>query len=138
MSGLVVPTEGEIQLLTKMVQAALSTDENYIMKLFNNNHAPASGDSSSNYTETGFVGYTAHTLTRSGWVTPTIVSGAAQSTYTTQTWTCSGTGDTLYGYYVLGATSGKVLWAEAFASARTLANGDQLNINPQISLQSVN
>jgi hypothetical protein len=136
--ALIVPTEGEIQLLTKMIKAALTTDENYIMHLNNNNYTPVAGSTLTNFTETGFTGYAAVTLTRAGWSTPTIVSGNAQSTYAQQSWTCTGTGDTIYGYYVVGPTSGKVLWAEQFASSRTLANGDVLNVNPQIYLVSAN
>jgi hypothetical protein len=121
-----------------MVQAALSTNENYVMHLYNNNYTPVAGSVTSNFTETAFTGYAAVTLTRSGWSNPSTVSGDAQSTYAQQSWTCTGTGDTLYGYYVVGATSGTTLWAEAFSSPRTLANGDVLDINPQFTLVSAN
>ncbi len=136
--AMVIPTEGELELLKKMIQVALSTDENYILHLYNNNVAPSSSSTSSTFTETAFTGYTAKTLTRASWATPTLVSGQGQTTYAQQSFSCTGTGDTIYGYYVLGATSGKVLWAEQFSSSRTLANGDVLNINPQMQLASQN
>ena len=49
---------------------------------------------------------------------------------TAQSWTCGATGDTIYGYFIVGATSGKLICAEAFATPRTLASGDTLSITP--------
>ena len=140
MAGLVVPLVGETQLLNKMLQAALSVDENYILKLFQNNVTPNSSFTSGSMTEANFTNYAAKTLTRAGWNSSVIVSGQSQSSYGSnpQTWTCGTTGNTIYGYWVEGATSGAVLWAEAFAVARVLANGDVLNLTPQFTLVSAN
>lgn len=138
--ALVVPQEGELQLLDKMLRAALSVDENYILLLFQNNYTPDTNATASLFTEATFSGYAAMTLSRANWNASTIVSSKAQSSYGSnpQTWTCGVTGNTIYGYWVQGATSGKVLWAERFAVARTLATGDVLNITPQFTLVSAN
>jgi hypothetical protein len=130
---LLCPAQGQIQLLTKMLQAALSTNENYTLNLYQNNHTPAAGDTSSNYTAASFTGYSAATLTRAGWANPSTVSGSALTSYATQSWT-AGSSQTVYGYYVLGATSGDVLWAEAFSTARALNSADVLNLNLQFTL----
>lgn len=141
MCALIVPDEGEIQLLQKMLQVALSTNENYILKLYQSNTTPNSATSRSSFTEANFTGYAARTLTRANW-SGAVVNGsnAAVLSYGTspQSWTCGTTGNTIYGYWVEGATSTKVLWAERFATTRTLATGDVLNLQPQFTLQSAN
>lgn len=143
--ALLVPREGDVQLLTDL----LSSGENWLLGLFNSNITPAETDVAATYTahETAFVGYARKTLTRtitgSTWSTPVSQApsgspawsarsqvGHSQYGSSPQTFTCSGTGDTIYGYFVLGGTSGKLIFAEAFATPRTLANGDSLSITP--------
>jgi hypothetical protein len=139
--ALVVSNEGEIQLLQKMLKVALSTDENYILKLYRADKTPAAADASGSFTEANFTAYAARTLTRANWSNAvTNGSGAAEVSYgtTAQSWTCGTTGNTIYGYWVEGATSSKVLWAERFGTSRVLANGDILNISPKFTLQSQN
>ena len=135
---LVVPTEGEIQLLQKLLQLTADT-ETYILHLYQNLYAPVPATTATNFTEANFTGYAAVTLNRTDWATPTLNgSNIAQSQVAQQSWTCGATGNTIYGYYVMGATSGKVLWAEEFGTARVLAVGDILNLTPVFTLQSAN
>jgi hypothetical protein len=125
MCVLVVPSEGESQLLQKMLQVALSTSENYILKLYQSNTTPTSSTSKTSFTEANFTGYAARTLTRANWSNAIINgSNAAVLSYGTspQSWTCGTTGNTIYGYCVEGATSTNVLWAERFGTTRTLAS----------------
>ena len=139
--ALVVPQEGELQLLQKMLKVALSTDETYILKLYRTNVTPNSATAKTSFTEANFTGYAARTLTRANWSAGVIYgSAAAEVSYgtTPQSWTCGTTGNTIYGYWVEGAASTKVLWAELFATARVLANGDILNLSPKFTLQSQN
>lgn len=138
--ALKIPNEGELELLDKCLKDTLSVDENYIMKLYQNDHTPANSDTAADYTEATFAGYSAKPLTRAGWgIASTNDSGLAQSTYSVeQSWTCTDSSQIIYGYYVLGATSGKVLWAEKFDITRTLAVGDQLKITPIFTLRSQN
>ena len=122
--------EGELELLDKMLKDALSVDEAYILKLFQNNYTPADTTTSANMTAATFTNYAHKTLTRAGWSAATTnASGKAESSYGTapESWTCGATGNTIYGYWVEGASSGKVLWAERFATARVLASGDVLD-----------
>lgn len=138
--ALICPAEGELQLLNKMLQAALAVDENYILMLYQNNYTPDTNATATMFTEANFTGYAAMTLTRANWSAATIVGGEAQTSYGSnpQTWTCGITGNIVYGYWIQGATSGKVLWAERFTVARSLVNTDVLNVLPTFQLASQN
>ena len=145
--ALLVPREGDVQLLTDLLGGG--TLEAWNLRLFNSNITPAETDTASTYTahETAFTGYSAKSLTRSvgstTWNTPVSQApsgspawssrtqvGHSQYGSAAQTWTCGASGDTIYGYFITGATSGKLICAEAFATPRTLANGDTLSITP--------
>jgi hypothetical protein len=130
---LLCPAQGQIQLLNKMLNAALSTNENYILQLYSNSHTPAAADTTANYTPASFTNYAAATLTRSGWASASTVSGSAATSYSTQSWT-AGSSQTVFGYYVVGATSNDVLWAELFSTARALNTNDVLNLNLNFTL----
>jgi len=137
--ALVTPDAGELELLDKMIKDALSVDEDYTLKLFKNDYTPSQSTVFGDFTEADFTGYSAATLTRANFGAASTVNNKAESTYSAQqSWTCGTTGNTVYGYYVLGATSGTCLWAERFATSRTLANGDQLNLTPKLTLNSEN
>ncbi len=113
---------GELELLDKMLKDALSANEDYVLKLFRNDYTPDQTTASGSLTEANFTNYAATTLTRAGWNTAVTVSNKAESSYgsAAQSWTCGATGNTIYGYFVEGATSGTVLWAERFAVSKKL------------------
>jgi hypothetical protein len=126
--------EGELQLLNKMLKLALSTDETYILKLYRTDVTPNSSTSRTSFTEANFTGYAARTLTRANWSAGVInASNASEMSYgtTPQSWTCGTTGNTIYGYWVEGTTSTKVLWAERFSTSRVLASGDKIKACPR-------
>lgn len=137
--ALVVPNAGELELLDKMLKDALSSDEDYILKLFQNDYTPDQTTASGSLTEANFTNYAAVTLTRAGWNQAVTISNKAESSYgsAAQSWTCGASGNTIYGYYVANP-SGTVLWAERFAVSRVLANGDVLNLTPKFTLNSEN
>lgn len=139
--ALVVPNEGELELLDKMIKDALSSDEDYILKLFQNNYTPDADAASGSFTEASFTNYAAKTLARTTWnAAVTNGSGRGETSYgaSPQAWTCGASGNTVYGYWVEGASSAKVLWAERFGTSRVLASGDILNIQPKFTLHSEN
>ena len=139
--ALVTTNLGELELLDKMLKDALDTDENYILKLFHTDVTPSENSTSASFVEATFTNYAAVTLTRSNWNAAVLNgSNAAESSYgsAAQSWTCGATGDTIYGYWMEGATSGTCLWAEKFATARTLTDSDVLNLLPKFTLQSAN
>ena len=144
---LVVPHEGELRLMSDMFGGG--TLENWQLCLFNSNITPNEADTAATYTahEATFTGYSRITLTRSisgtTWNTPTSVAPSGTPSWSSRTlvghtqygtgpqvWTCGATGDTVYGYFVIGVSSGKLIFAEAFPTARTLANGDTVDVQP--------
>jgi hypothetical protein len=138
--SLLVPDEGEVRLLTELLDGG-TTRENWTLKLYKTNVTPAETDTSASYTECDFTNYVSKTLTRTvgagTWGTPSTAAGVTSSTYhsgTPQTWTCGAAGNTVYGYFVVGATSGKVAFAELFDTPRTLAADDTLNLTPKLQL----
>jgi len=135
--ALVVPDLGEIELLTKLLINTADT-EDYILKLYKNNYTPIAATVVGSFTEADFTNYVDKTIARSDWAAPSTVSNKAESSVTTQSWTCGATTNTIYGYYVVGATSGVCLWAEEFATERVLADGDILNLTPKFNLSSAN
>lgn len=145
--ALLVPHEGDVQLLNDLL--GTSTREDWQLGLFNSNITPAETDAAATYTahEPAFTNYARKTLTRSigasTWNTPVSQApsgspawsarsqvGHSQYGSAPQVWTCGATGDTVYGYFIIGATSTKLICAEAFTTPRTLASGDTLSITP--------
>lgn len=133
---LLAPDAGEVELLDKMLKDALSVNEDYSLRLFTNNYTPVESSVLGDFTEPTFVGYAPVTLTRASWAGASTSMGVTSTQYATQSWTKGDAGSVdIYGYFVIGATSNVVLWAERFAvSPRTLANGDTLNLTPRVEL----
>lgn len=132
--ALLVPDVGEVELLDKMLKDALSTDEDYTLKLYKTDVTPAEGDTAGSYTEADFTGYAAKTLNRSGWAGATTTAGTTSTSYAQQSWSMTGTSQTIYGYWVIGVTSAVALWAEKFAASRTLVDPSTLNLTPKMEL----
>lgn len=133
--ALVLPSAAEKTVLDFLLGAA--TPSNQVLKLFTNNIAPSDTDTASTYTEMATLGYVAKTLTKTAWATMAGATGApAVSTYAQQTWTfTAGTAVPVYGYFVIDSTTGLLLWAEAFGTAKVVQNtGDQILITPAITL----
>jgi len=143
--AMLIPNEGEIQLLTDLLSGG--SLENWSLRLFKADITPAETDTAATYTaqEATFSSYTAKTLTRSvsgsTWSTPvsqapsgswSAEAACAYSAYgsSPQSWTCGATGNTIYGYFITGATSGKLIGVEKFTTARTLVSGDTLSLTP--------
>lgn len=141
----IIPREGALIALAEL----LASGEAWQLGLYNSAVTPSETDTATTYTsrETAFSGYSRKTLTRSvsgaTWGTPALASPSgspawtgrgqvARSAYQPQSWTVGATGDTIHGYFVVGATSGKLLLAGSFAPPRTLATGDVLTVTPSL------
>ncbi len=124
-----IPSAGE----NKLVEFALgySTPGNQLLKLYTNNVTPADTDTAATYTEMATLGYAAKTLTKTSWSVAQS-GGVATATYAAQTWTfTAGAAVTVYGYFVVDATSGVILWSEPFTSGKIIQyTGDQIIITP--------
>lgn len=132
--ALITSNAAECALLDKMLKSALVSDENYILKLFRNDYTPDDNYAAASFTEANFTNYAAKTLTRSAWASAAVVSSKAQTSYATQSWTCGSSGNTIYGMYVVGSSSGTVLWSERFGSTRVVADQDVLSVTPTFTL----
>src|SRR5262245_44697244 len=114
--ALLAPDVGEVELLDKMLKDALSVDEDFTLKLYKTNVTPAESDTASSYTVADFTNYVNKTLTRAGWAGASTSGGTTSTTHSQQSWTNGGSSQTIYGYYVIGATSTVLLWAELFTT----------------------
>jgi hypothetical protein len=121
-----------------MLKDALSTNEDFILKLYKNDYTPVTATTAGDFTSADFTNYVVKTLARATWNAAVTVSNKAESSYGTTplSWTCGATGNTIYGYFVIGATSTTVLWAERFGTSRVLALDDVLNLTPKFTLAS--
>ena len=131
--SLLAPSVGEAQLLTNALQAA--SPEALILKLYSNAHAPVFGDTAASYTEVaGGLGYSAMTLTRAGWSNAVVANPASIQYGTPQVTNFIGTA-TVYGYFLVGAVSGTLYWAEqTYPGGQVFNNGDSLTVTPKITL----
>jgi hypothetical protein len=141
-----IPREGQIPLLTELISAG----ENWNLNLFKTSITPAVTDTLSTYTAqvATFTGYSQMTLTRTqtgstwgaaaGTGTTIDAGGNAKAIYhsgTPQTWSAT-SAQTIYGHYLSGATSGKLILAELWGSSVSLINPSTLNLTPVLELGS--
>lgn len=127
-----VPSNGESRLLSFMLgKTAL---ESFVVKLYTNNVTPGESDSAGTYTELSGSGYSSVTLTAANW---TVTAGDPTSaSYPQITWTFTGAAGNVYGYFVVGQSSGQLLWAERFSDGpyNVALSGDQIKVTPTITL----
>lgn len=103
--ALTVPDVGET-----LAAAALVTKEDYSLRLFTNDWQPGESDDDTDYVEATGGGYAAKTLDSGSW---SVASSVAS--YAPQVWTFTAGGPAaVYGYYLVGVTSGVLLLADRF------------------------
>jgi hypothetical protein len=132
--ALLVPNVGEGLMLEHIT--GKTAVENLLLKLFQSNTTPGETDTAGTYTEATFTGYAAKTLTGASW---TITTGApTYASYAEQTFTSTAgsQNQAIYGYYVVGATSGTLYWSERFTDGpyTIVNNGDAIKVTPYIEL----
>lgn len=133
--ALVVPSASEKTLAEFMLGVA--TPGNQTLKLFVNNVTPDDDSTAASFTEMSTHGYAAKTLTKTSWVATQGATGQpCSAAYAAQTWTfTAASAVSVYGYYIIDVTTGKLLWAEKFASAKVVENaGDQIIVTPTITM----
>jgi hypothetical protein len=134
--ALLVPNEGEIELLKRMLNFTGSAVPNVVLRLYTNNISPAEGDVVASYTQSTGTGYTHIVLTGSSW-TVNSPAGTTTAEYAQQTFTYTGAEANIYGYYVTNTHPGTiVLWAERFTDGpySIPAGGGSVKITPKIEL----
>lgn len=134
--ALVIPNVGEALILDNALKTA--SPEALILKLYSNNYDCINSSVAGSFTEVASGGYVAKTLTRAGW--GAAVGGSpTQSTYgTPQVFSWTGAA-TVVGYFLVGAVSGTLYWAERLyaGAGQVFANGDSLTVTPRITFASV-
>lgn len=135
--ALKVPTVGE-NLMLGWAISSTSVPEDLTLHLYQNDYTPVDGSVDTDFSEANFTNYTSKSLTRSGWNAVAQNSNAkAEIQYgTVQSWTCGATGNTIYGYYITGSTSGTLIWAERFGSAQVLVENEDLDLTIKLTLNS--
>jgi len=133
---LLVPNVGENITLSYLVNK-VTTPENLVYRLYATNVTPAETDTAATYTEAAGGGYSSKTLAGASW---TITNGNPTSAaFAQQAYTFTGpltTNLTLFGYYVVRASSLDLVLAELFSSTFTPNNnGDQVLLTPQITCE---
>jgi hypothetical protein len=133
--ALLVPNAGEVLILKNFLNH--TAPQNLKLKLFKNDKTPADGDSEASYTEATFSGYSDADLTGANW---TVTGGApSEASYPQQTFTSDANQATqnIYGYYIVQAVSGFIMWAERFPNGPyPIANaGDAIKVTPKIQLK---
>lgn len=117
-----------------LLKAALNhtPPEDQLLKLFTNDKTPADGDVAADYTEAAGGSYAAKALTGSAWSVTT--ANPAVATYAAQTFTGLTPGN-YYGYFIVQASSGLLLWAERFSTSPRVvqAAADEIVFTPRIT-----
>lgn len=133
--ALLVPDVGEQKLLAYALNKL--TPEDMTLKLYKNNYTPVEGSVAGDFTVADFTGYTNVSVLGSSFTITTTV-GVTEAARAAAAFTSSAdqAAQNVYGYYVIGATSGVVLWAERFSDGPYVIsiNGDQINVTLKIQM----
>jgi len=128
-----LPDVGEVKALDDWL--GTTTPEAQTLKLYSNNITPAEGDTAGTYTECSGSGYAAKALARATWNAASTAAGLTTKTYPAQVFTFSAA-ITVYGYFIVGATSGTLLWSELLYPGGQAwpAAGGTLTLTPKIAM----
>ncbi len=119
------------EAILKALTGVSTTTETLKLKLYTNNFTPTALSVLADFTEATGGGYAEKSLSASAWT----MTGNAIST-TPQLFTFTGSVGSVYGYYLVGATSGKLIASEKFTSGpfNVAANGDKITVTATISV----
>jgi hypothetical protein len=133
---LVTPDVGEVEILECAFKDA--SPEALNLKLYSNNYDPVKGSVAGNFTELSGGGYAQKALTRAGWSSAVPGSPSSISYATQQTFSFTGAVNVV-GYYLVGAVSGNVYWAERLyaGAGQPLGDGEAVAFTPKITFASV-
>lgn len=123
--------EGCLELLKYCLNALSQGDLK--LRLFVNDYTPVLTTVLADLTQCTATGYAAITLAGGTWTFAT-ASDIVTASYAGQTFTFSGTGQTVYGYYVTNNAGTKCLWAERIGTAYVIpGGGGSLTIIPTVA-----
>ena len=130
---LLVANSSEVIIMENFLNKTAPQD--LVLRLYSSDTTPSETDTEATYTETSGGGYLEESLTAASWtVTP---GNPTTATYPEVTFTFTGAAGNVYGYYVVQAVSGALMWAERFTNAPlNIQNaGDEIRITLQITLE---
>jgi hypothetical protein len=129
---MVIPNSGKLLLIQMALGNPGAITEDFVVDLYSNNYTPVDSSVASNFTTAAFTGYAQASVPRSSFGAPTIVSNVANITSSaTPQFACSGGGgQTVYGWYMRGATSGTVYAAQIFSAPLAMVPGLTLSLYP--------
>lgn len=128
---IVVPNAGALVLLPITLGKASFPGSHWQLHLYQNAYTPVPLSVPADFTESSFGSYAQVDIDPSLWTSPTIISNRASETANSGTpysWTNTGSPQTVYGYYVTDFAGTTVIFAEQFATPRTLNTGDTLQL----------
>ena len=129
---LVLPNIGEVEMLECALRD--TTPEALVLCLYSNNATLSEATVLANLTECAISGYAGKNLTRAGWGAAVAGDPSYIPYGTPQVFAFSGTG-TVYGYFLKGATSGNLYWAEVlYPSGQLVNSGDSITVTPRFEL----
>jgi hypothetical protein len=125
-----ISSDGAENIL-KYMTGVITTTETLSLKLFSSNTTPGPLTVLGDFTEVTGGGYAAKSLSAAEW---TVTGNSATST--SQLFTFTSNIGLIYGYYLVGATSGKLIASERFISGpyNIAASGDTLTVTATISI----
>lgn len=129
---MVVPNEGKIILLDRAFCTPANAPEDYSLRLFQNNVTVNDASTLADFVIATFTGYGNVSITRASMPTPTITANVAYTERATDpTFThTGGASQTVYGWILVGVTSGKVLLGQNFDVAHLMSLGAVVTIDP--------
>lgn len=138
--NMVIPNEGKLAFLNVMLPDDGTDQEDFYVRLYKNNYTPVNGSTGADFTEADFTGYSQVAIARSDFTDPYISSNVAfTDSAVIPVYTCTGgSAQTVYGWYMVGQTTGTVYAAQKFDAARSMASGAEEHLDPfSIGLQTL-
>ena len=132
--ALVLPNIGEVEMLECALKDA--SPEALILKLYSNNYDGLEASTAASFTEVSGGGYAAKALTRAGWGAAVAADPSYIPYGSGQVFAFTGAVAAVVGYFLVGATSGNLYWAERMyaGAGQAFANGDSLTVTPRFEL----
>jgi hypothetical protein len=131
---LIMPDEGKLQVAKWWQGLGPDAADQIELHLFKNTPAMTAALTLTDMVDTTFVGYAAKLKAYSDFSNPAIVGGKARTQFggALQTFTCTGAGAQVTGWYLLDTNSGKILFACLYDVAVTMINGAQHRVDVYI------
>lgn len=130
--SMVIPNEGKVLLWDRALCAPTNAPEDYVVKLFKTNVTVVDASTLADFTIADFTGYADVPVARTAFPLPTISSNIAQTTKAAPpSFDCTGgASQTVYGWLLVGATSGKIIAGQNFTTPRVMVAGSNETLSP--------